>query len=301
MYDLICIGNITVDLYFKGESITQEKDRFNLAVGGKYLADFFHQGLGGGAANVAIDASSLDLDCAVCALVGENVFKQIIIQHLVKKNVSTELLLFLSDFINISTILLSDSGERTVIHYPTQTASFTLADHMMTQLSEARAYYFGHIPQSTLEEKIALIETIASNNKPLFLNLGREDCEEGLPRMAPLIKNADTLILNTYEFSELVGKKRDEIDFETDISILLPKKELLLVLTDGKNGSFAYHNKTVYRQKATIVDKIVDTTGVGDAFAAGFIASFVKEQDIQKSLSAASQFASKKLTRLGAN
>lgn len=301
MYDLVCIGDIVVDLYFKGESLTEKDERFSLAIGGKYQADAFYQGLGGGAANVAIDASSFELDCAVCALVGENVFKQIIIQYLVKKNVSTELLLFVPDFYNISTILLSGNGERTVIHYPTQTASFTIADHMLSQLSEAKSYYCANLPQANLPEKIKLLTTIKGYDKPIFLNLSLDDCKHSLTEIKPLLSFADGVILNSYEFAELSKKKHEDLDLSTNVAKLIGCENSLLVITDGSHGSYAYHKNEVFYQKADTVENIVDTTGVGDAYTAAFISSFIKEPDVTKSMEIASSFAAKKLTRLGAN
>ena len=50
MYDLISIGSISIDMYFQGDSLTNDGTRFNLAIGGKYLVEHFHGGLGGGAA-----------------------------------------------------------------------------------------------------------------------------------------------------------------------------------------------------------------------------------------------------------
>lgn len=301
MYDLICIGDITVDLYFKTESLKVEDNRLSLAMGGKYPSNLFYQGLGGNAANVAIDASSFELDTAICGLIGENAFKQIIIQHLVKKNVSTELLMFLGDYISISSILLLENGERTIFHYTTPTAPFNIASHMMTQLSEAKAYFIAHIPPPTLGEKIDLVNHISKFDKPIFMNLSTNDLKFRLSELKPILDHCDCLFLNCNEFANLVGEDYEKIDFKKNISGKLGFNKKLLVLTDGQNGSYAYNSGEVLYQKANPVENIIDTTGAGDAYTAGFIASFMKEPDIQKAIGTASEFAAKKLTRLGAN
>ncbi len=56
MLDLLTIGTVTVDLYYKGESLSEKDGHFNLAIGGKYFADSFYEGLGEGGANVSIGA-----------------------------------------------------------------------------------------------------------------------------------------------------------------------------------------------------------------------------------------------------
>lgn len=301
MYDLVTIGDIVLDLFFQGKSLTTDKDRFSLSIGGKYLADSFYQGVGGGAANVAIDAIAHDLDVAVCGLVGENSLKQLIIQHLVKKNVSTELLIFERDFINISTILLSETGEKTVIHYPTPDVPFVIPSQLESSLAQAKAYFVGHLPQATLKNKIAIMQTLLKTGAPIFLNLGLDDCALPLSDLKPLLSQAHTLILNAYELAELIKKKKEDISLESNPAKIIGFEDKLLIITDAENGSYAYHKNQVYHQKAVKVEKIVDTTGVGDAYTASFIASFMTDADIQKSMLVASQFASKKLSRLGAN
>ena len=61
MYQLVSVGDITMDMYFQGETLTQEDGRFSLAIGGKYYAEMFHSGLGGSAANVSIHLSLIHI------------------------------------------------------------------------------------------------------------------------------------------------------------------------------------------------------------------------------------------------
>lgn len=301
MYDLITIGDITVDLYFKGEALDVVEDKFSLQVGSKYTADFFHQGLGGGAGNVAIDASTFELDTAVCALVGENAFKQIIIQNLVKKNVSTELLQFSSNFVNISSILLTKDGERTIIHFPTKDAQFSLSDEIKNRLKTGKCYYFGHLPYISFDEKMQLIDDIRQQDKPIFLNIGADDASLGLKKVSPIFEKIDGIIMNSDELSLLLDTNKSDLELSDDISKKLQSKDKIIIITDGENGSYCYCNNNVYYQKAVIVNSIVDTTGVGDAYTAAFIASFLHDTNIQECMKIASEFASKKLLRLGAN
>jgi len=119
MYDLISVGNISVDLYFKGQSFTKNKERFQLALGGKYYADYFHEDIGGGGVNVAVGATRLGLRTAVFGKIGNNSFKEMILKKLADKKVSTELCQIEDDYYKISSIILTDEGERTLINYET--------------------------------------------------------------------------------------------------------------------------------------------------------------------------------------
>jgi len=57
-----------------------------------------------------------------------------------------------------------------------------------------------------------------------------------------------------------------------------PKK--IIVLTLGADGSIAFCGSHIYKQEALPLKKVVDTTGCGDAFQAGFTASYYQNHDI---------------------
>ncbi len=67
----------------------------------------------------------------------------------------------------------------------------------------------------------------------------------------------------------------------------------------GAKGSIAFFRKKEYFHKAIEVDAIVDTTGCGDAFQAAFSMEWIKTEDIDKSLKAGSEAASKVLGFMG--
>src|SRR3990167_10100712 len=119
MYDLISVGNISVDLYFKGQSFTKNKERFQLAIGGKYYADYFHEDIGGGGVNVASGVAKLGLRTAVFGKIGNNPFRDVIFKKLTDKKISTEFCQIENDYYKISSIILSENGERTILHYET--------------------------------------------------------------------------------------------------------------------------------------------------------------------------------------
>lgn len=61
--------------------------------------------------------------------------------------------------------------------------------------------------------------------------------------------------------------------------------ERIVVVTLGAAGSIAYHRSKQWRQPALPIDKVLDTTGCGDAFQAAFTAAFFSSSgDIEKSL-----------------
>jgi len=63
----------------------------------------------------------------------------------------------------------------------------------------------------------------------------------------------------------------------------------ILVLTLGADGSIAFEGDRSYTQNALPIDKVVDATGCGDAFQAGFTSTYFKTKDIKASLQAGAE------------
>ncbi|HLC94236.1 MAG TPA: carbohydrate kinase family protein [Patescibacteria group bacterium] len=299
MYDLISIGDITIDLFFKGVSLTTKQNRFYLAIGGKYHADHFYESLGGGSANVAAGCSHFGVSAAVIGKIGENSFKQLIIQKLIRKGVSSEFLLHEKEYINISCIFLAQKGERTIVHYTTPYVSFSLTE-AIKQIAKPKIVYMGNLPGVSIEDRKRIAAFFKRNRALLCLNFGVTDCALPISRIRRLLTFADILILNTHEFGKLVKKPREKIDFTKNCATLLRFNDKLLVLTDGERGSFAYFQKKVYHQKAVTPQKIVDTTGAGDAFTSGFLSAYLKEKLVEKALLRGAEYASRIIGKIGA-
>ena len=111
-----------------------------------------------------------------------------------------------------------------------------------------------------------------------------------------LIKNElDLLIGNENEINELTNKK----------SLLDSVKELkklnkLIIITRSSKGSMAIKNNEIISCDSIKVDNIVDLTGAGDLFAAGFLKEYLEKSEIKKCLKTGTILASKIIKRVGA-
>jgi fructokinase len=111
-----------------------------------------------------------------------------------------------------------------------------------------------------------------------------------------LLKNdLDILIGNENEINELTGKKNllDSIN-------QLKEFDKLIVITRNDKGSLAIKNNEVINCESVKVDKVLDLTGAGDLFAAGFLKEYLDKSDIKKCLLTGSNIASKIIQRIGA-
>lgn len=70
-------------------------------------------------------------------------------------------------------------------------------------------------------------------------------------------------------------------------------------MTLAEKGSVTYKNGLEYCVDAIAVDKIVDTTGCGDSYHAGFVCSYVKNNNIIEAMNEGSKAASITLSHYG--
>ena len=111
-----------------------------------------------------------------------------------------------------------------------------------------------------------------------------------------LLKNdLNILIGNENEINELTGKENllDSIN-------QLKKFDKLIVITRSDKGSLAIKNNEVINCESVKVDKVLDLTGAGDLFAAGFLKEYLDKSDIKKCLTIGSIVASKIIQKIGA-
>jgi fructoselysine 6-kinase len=78
-------------------------------------------------------------------------------------------------------------------------------------------------------------------------------------------------------------------DMVDDLARLAIGRKGIVVLTLGAEGSRAFVNDQVYRQTALPVDKVIDTTGCGDAFQAAFTAEYYKSRNVTAALLAGAE------------
>ncbi|MEM9774554.1 MAG: PfkB family carbohydrate kinase [Chloroflexota bacterium] len=72
------------------------------------------------------------------------------------------------------------------------------------------------------------------------------------------------------------------------------------VITLGKEGSMAIQSGSIIYQPAILVPKLVDTTGCGDAFQAGFTVAYFTGGSIEDALKAGAEQAAKTIQHYGA-
>tara|TARA_B110000902_G_C14042044_1_gene488215 strand:- start:225 stop:785 length:561 start_codon:yes stop_codon:yes gene_type:complete len=111
-----------------------------------------------------------------------------------------------------------------------------------------------------------------------------------------LVKNKlDITFANEQEIRELIDAKTfdDVIEFGKDLN-------KLLVITRSDKGSVAISGSEIVECESQKNLKIVDLTGAGDLFAAGFLHGYINSMSTKESLQQGTKMASKIIQKIGA-
>ena len=111
-----------------------------------------------------------------------------------------------------------------------------------------------------------------------------------------LLKNdLNILIGNENEINELIQKK-NLLDSMNELKNI----NKLIIITRSENGSVAVLNNEITNCESTKVEKVLDLTGAGDLFAAGFLKEYLDKSNIKKCLQTGSKLAAKIIQKIGA-
>ena len=146
------------------------------------------------------------------------------------------------------------------------------------------------------EPKKAFEKAINNANK-VAMSLSDQFCvDRHKPHFLNLVQNKlDITFANEQEISSLIGaKKFDEV---INFSKQLKK---LVVVTRGEKGAVAIKGEEVFESGIKKNLKIVDLTGAGDLFAAGFLHGYVNKLLIKECLEKGTEMSSKVIQQIGA-
>ena len=96
------------------------------------------------------------------------------------------------------------------------------------------------------------------------------------------------------------GLSASDVELIEVLEQLARRHRLLLVVTLGADGSLALGGERRFACPAVAVARVVDTTGAGDTFAAGFLREYSASRDAARSLARGAEEAAACVQRVGA-
>ena len=196
-------------------------------------------------------------------------------------------------------ILVSPDGERTMATHigigsqlhPDEVSADTLKDidHVYME-----SYLWDHdLTKQTLQKvgeiaKAQNIETSLSLSDPFCVDRHRDELKKFVE------DHVDIVFCN---FDE--AKMFSQCESMADVSAYLQNFSKKIVMTAGAEGAYYFEGDNTVYQPAIKVDNVIDTTGAGDNFAAGFLDFYLSDKSIQEALSQGNNKASQVIQQLG--
>jgi sugar/nucleoside kinase (ribokinase family) len=233
------------------------------------LACAQHRFAVGSAANVAVGLARLACRAGFIGRVGDDPDGVFLRQAFQEEGVDTRALLVHEGATTVSCFIAVDGqGERSIVALPGVSLIETAEGLDLAYVRAARVLYVG--PSYPDVAQAAMTEAHASRSMVFYAPSGAWG-PDGLAGISHLIQQCDVLLVSRTEAEALTGCYHPE-QAVTSLHSLGPR---VVVETLGAAGVIMQDERGHTALPSRTVTRVRDTTGAGDAFAAGFIASFL--------------------------
>ena len=199
-----------------------------------------------------------------------------------------------------SIILITPDSERTMCTYLGISSQLSKEDINEDYIKDYEIIFLeGYLWDKGMGEEMFkhVINLAKKNNIQIAMSLSDIFCvTRHREDFFKLLKNdLNILIGNENEINELI-QKNNLLDSMNELKNI----NKLIIITRSKNGSVAILNNEITNCDSIKVDKVLDLTGAGDLFAAGFFKEYLDKSNVKKCLQTGSKLASKIIQKIGA-
>ena len=291
--DILCVGEVLIDFIGHQEAVLINQTRD------------YHIYLGGSPTNVAMNATRLGLNTVLVATVGNDGFGTYIADRLLTNGINSSYIKVLNN--KSTSVIFVSRSDGTPDFIPYREADCCIdEDQISTELLSKTKIF--HTTCFALSKNPAQ-RTILMKAKEAF-DLGCK-LSIDLNYASKLWKSQKKAfkVINAYcQFNPLI--KISEDDMLRLFEKKLPHEQIfqffhdqgvdLVCLTLGSKGvKLSEKGKKVIQMPAIKIDKVMDSTGAGDAFWSGFLFAFIQKKTIDECLDIALKLAALKLQNVG--
>jgi fructokinase len=193
-------------------------------------------------------------------------------------------------------ILITPDSERTMCTFLGTAGKISENDIDSNVIKKSEIIFLEGYLWDEGEPKKAFDKAINNANK-VAMSLSDQFCvDRHKPHFLELIKNKlDITFANEQEMTSLIEAKNfnEVINFSKQLN-------KLVIVTRGEKGAVAIQGEEVSEADIHQNLKILDLTGAGDLFAAGFLHGYINKLSIKESLDKGTEMSSKVIQQIGA-
>ena len=286
---ILCIGDIMLDVVVLLNRPIVE--------GLETRAQISTQG-GGAAANVATWLAHNKTPSYLVTRIGDDSAGQTLIAELNKYGVEHSSQIIANKGTGVVVVIVGREGERTMFPDSGANAGLGLSD--LPDLSQFSAVYlsaYALINSQSREGVLQIVEAVKAAGLPIILDPATVGVlmEVGVSTANDWLQFVDTIILNEEESHFLTGKENP-----VDAAAQLLNQVKTVVIKRGSNGALGQTRNGQLIQVQAKKTTVINTTGAGDAFAAGFISIWGNNGELIDALESGAELAAKCVALVGA-
>lgn len=310
--DLVGLGNALVDVLAHIEdddlqNLKLVKGSMNLIDEAKADAIYDKMGTtttisGGSAANTIVGSAMLGLKTAFVGKVAQDEFGKMFAHDLHSQNVIFSSKPLLNDTgTGRSYIMVSPDGERTMNTFLGAAQKLHPDDIDAQMIAAAKITYLEGYLWDPKDAKDAFLKAAAiahDTNRKVALTLSDTFCvDRWRPEFIALLRDGvvDMVFCNEGELKALYETSSFDAAIEQ-----IGKDVPLAIVTRSEMGSVVVERQNVSSYPVHPVERVVDATGAGDLFAAGFLSGYIRGCSIPESIKLASLAAAEIISHMGA-
>ncbi len=248
---------------------------------------------GGSAANTIFGLARVGAKTGFIGAVGTDEEGAVILRDLANEDVDINRIKVLKGNSGIAIGLVDEGGERSLYIHPGVNDEFDVSDVDVEYIEGAKFLHMSSfVDRRQLEMQISLIERIKTR---ISFNPGMLCSKFSLEVLKPIIEKSDVIFVN---YEEMEGLTNSD-DYECGSKLLLELGAKTVAVTLGGRGCYVTNGKSAHLISSRKT-KVVDTTGAGDAFAAGFLYCLLRGGGIHNCGRIGNFFAARCISEYGA-
>jgi sugar/nucleoside kinase (ribokinase family) len=274
--DLLVLGDANPDLLLTGDV----EPAFGQA---ERLVDEAKLTVGGSGAIVACGAARLGLRVGFCGVVGNDLFGRFLRDELDRSGVDVGWLVVDPDRPTGVTVVLARPNDRAILTHAGTIGSLRIELVDPALLDNARHV---HVSSYFLQHRLApdlpaMFGRVHARGATTSVDPNWDPSERWDGGLRDVLAHTDVFLPNAAEATRIADVA--ELD---DAVVVLARLAGLVVAKAGAEGAVAAQGDRLIRASAPSIDPL-DTTGAGDAFDAGFLASRLAGDPLERSLAIA--------------
>lgn len=271
--DIVIVGELNADLILTGEVLPQ----FGQA---EKLVDDATLTLGSSSAIFACGAARLGLRVAFIGKVGNDEFGRFVKDYLEKRGIDTSGVVVDEGIKTGLSVILSRGNDRAILTYSGSIAALRYEEINQALLIRACHLHLGSyfLLDALLPDIPRLFDQAHTYGLTVSLDTNYDPTEKWDSGLAETLARTDIFMPNAAELRAIARNADMDAALET-----LAKQTPLVAVKLGPDGAVARRGTETVRA-ASLPIAVVDTTGAGDSFDAGFIYGYLAQWDLPRML-----------------